>query len=74
MRYRPETWTLENVVDVINNSNMLLGGSRPKRIRSEWQPPQYTSLRGWYFINYGLIVLFGILVIAVAYLLNGLIS
>lgn len=61
-----------SVVDSVNNSNVLmerLFGKTPHTHKSmPWTPIRYTSLRLWFFMNYAIIVLLGVLVACIAYL------
>lgn len=54
-------YILANLVDAANNSSILMAcitGSKSYRKYSQpWQPPVYTSMRGWMAMNYLLCVL-----------------
>jgi hypothetical protein len=48
----------EDVVDVINNNQAVNTQTERRVHRSEpWKPPVYTSMRGWMFMNYLLLML-----------------
>jgi hypothetical protein len=55
----PTSYIWDDVLDAVNNSNIVLAPDRGRfHYRSEpWSPPVYTSLAGWMFLNYSLLVL-----------------
>jgi hypothetical protein len=60
-----------SVVDQIHNSEVLFARTTEKRRSHKsmpWVPIVYTSMKGWLFLNYLAIVLFGILVGCIAYI------